>query len=108
MTGCARLTVDLDALAANYRLLSQQVAPAKVAGVVKADGYGLDAKKVTDVLLNEGCRSFFVALLCEATALKPALPADVPIAFPYSAKSISVLPNLLYSRWYRSPRVFLQ
>jgi alanine racemase len=41
----ARLTIDWGALAANYRLLCDQVAPAKVAGVVKADGYGLGADR---------------------------------------------------------------
>lgn len=79
MTGCARLTLDLDALAANYRLLSKQVAPAQVAGVVKADGYGLGANEVANIFLDEGCRSFFVAILHEAAALKPALPRNIPI-----------------------------
>jgi alanine racemase len=56
-----------------YRLLCDQVAPAKVAGVVKADGYGLGADKVAQVLLAQGCEHFFVALLCEAKALIPGL-----------------------------------
>lgn len=79
MTSSARLTIDFDALADNYRLLSRQVAPAQVAGVVKADGYGLGANDVAKVLLDEGCRLFFVAMLREAATLKPALPADTPI-----------------------------
>ncbi len=79
MSGRARLTIDLDALAANYRLLRQRVAPADVAGVVKADGYGLGARRVADVLLRQGCRVFFVALLHEAAALRSALPSDATI-----------------------------
>ena len=35
------LEVDLDALAANYRLLAARAAPARCAAVVKADGYFL-------------------------------------------------------------------
>ena len=39
----ARLTVRLGALAANYRAIQRLAAPAAVAGVVKADGYGTGA-----------------------------------------------------------------
>ena len=37
----AVLTIDLGALAANWRLLRDKVAPAECAAVVKADGYGV-------------------------------------------------------------------
>ncbi len=77
--GCARLTIDLDAIAANYRLLRRQVAPAEMAGVVKADGYGLGAGRVAETLQNEGCRRLFIALLQEAIALRSTLPPDVAI-----------------------------
>lgn len=73
------LTIDLAALAANYRLLVRQVAPAAVAGVVKADGYGLGAGKVAATLLGAGCRHLFVALLREAEALVPQVPAGIPV-----------------------------
>lgn len=79
MANSARLTIDLDALAANYRLVSHQVAPAEVAGVVKADGYGLGAEMIVKTLIKEGCRRFFVAMLAEATALKPVLPANIQL-----------------------------
>lgn len=72
----ARLTIDLAALAANYRLIAQRVAPARAAAVVKADAYGLGAVQVTRALLDEGCRDFFVAHLAEGLALKPILPAE--------------------------------
>jgi alanine racemase len=75
----ARLRIDLDALAANYRLIARQVAPAAVAGVVKADAYGLGAIAISRALLAAGCRHFFVAHLCEAAALKPHLPSDIPL-----------------------------
>ena len=72
----ALLTIDLNALVANYRTIVATVAPARAAGVVKADGYGLGAVQVADALYRAGCRDFFVALTGEATALRPTLPAD--------------------------------
>ncbi|HRK95383.1 MAG TPA: alanine racemase, partial [Rhodospirillales bacterium] len=38
---CAVLTIDLDAIVANWRQLARRVAPAACAAVVKADAYGL-------------------------------------------------------------------
>jgi alanine racemase len=70
------LTIDLDALVANYRIVARAAAPARIAGVVKADGYGLGAAIVADALYGAGCRDFFVALTGEAVVLRPTLPAD--------------------------------
>ncbi|WCT73477.1 alanine racemase [Sphingomonas naphthae] len=70
----ARLTIDLDALVANYRILAAQVAPARVAAVVKADAYGLGAAIVAPALWRAGARDFFVAHLGEAALLAPVLP----------------------------------
>ena len=67
------LTVDLDALAANYRLLLQRAAPAQCAAVVKADGYGLGVGPVGRTLHAAGCTRFFVAHLDEAATLRKAL-----------------------------------
>lgn len=67
------LTVDLDALAANYRLLQQRAAPAQCAAVVKADGYGLGVGPVGRTLQAAGCTRFFVAHLDEAATLREAL-----------------------------------
>jgi len=73
-----RLTVDLDALVENYRLLQRRAAPARVAGVVKADAYGLGASRVSPALWRAGCRTFFVALPQEGIELRAALPqADI-------------------------------
>ncbi|TLU73071.1 alanine racemase [Lichenicoccus roseus] len=84
------LTIDLDALAANYRLLRDRVVPARCAAVVKADGYGLGAPLVARRLQAEGCRDFFVAQLGEGIALRPHLGDDCRILvlngpFPGSA-----------------------
>jgi alanine racemase len=69
-----RLTVDLDALVANYRLLQRRAAPARVAGGVKANAYGLGVARVGKALWNAGCRTFFVALPQEGVELRAALP----------------------------------
>jgi alanine racemase len=69
----AVLTVDLGAVAGNWRLLRERAAPGAVAGVVKADGYGLGAVPVARALLAAGCRHFFVAHLAEGMALRAAL-----------------------------------
>ncbi|MEC8198655.1 MAG: alanine racemase [Pseudomonadota bacterium] len=76
-TGLVRssLTINLDAIAANYRLLRDRAAPATCAAVVKADAYGLGAVNVASRLWREGCRIFFVASLEEAITLREVLPA---------------------------------
>ena len=63
----ARLTVDLAALRANYRTLAA-TAPGTGA-VVKADGYGLGARRVAEALRREGCADFFVATVAEGLDL---------------------------------------
>jgi len=75
----ARLTIDLDALTANYATLVRQAAGAEVAPVVKADGYGLGAAPVARRLVAEGARSFFVARVGEGAALREALGAGPDI-----------------------------
>lgn len=79
MTAGARLTIDLAALAGNYRLIRKQVGPAAVGGVVKANGYGLGAVEVARTLIAQGCRHIFVALQGEAEALVPQLGGAAPV-----------------------------
>lgn len=64
------LTVDLDAVAANWRLLDA-LHPGQTAGVVKANAYGLGAAYVAPKLFAAGCRNFFTAHLSEALAIRP-------------------------------------
>ena len=47
-----------------------------MAGVVKADAYGLGAGPVAQALYDAGCRSFFVATAEEGAALRATLPLD--------------------------------
>jgi alanine racemase len=70
----AILTIDLDALAANYRRLRDLAAPAECAAVVKADAYGLGMAVAAPALARAGCKTFFVATLGEASTLRALLP----------------------------------
>lgn len=70
----ARLTIDLAAIQANWRSLAARHPSGPVAGVVKADAYGLGATKVAPALFAAGCRHFFTAHLAEALAIRPRLP----------------------------------
>jgi alanine racemase len=69
-----RLTVNLAALAANYRFLASQIAPAQAGVTIKADAYGLGMARVAPVFWAAGARSFFVALAGEGVALRAMLP----------------------------------
>ena len=71
----ARLTIDLDALAANFANLRQLAGGAEVAPVVKADGYGLGVAQVARRLRAEGSTSFFVARVSEGEILRRVLGA---------------------------------
>jgi alanine racemase len=67
------LTIDLDAIAANWRLLAARHG-GTTAAVVKADAYGLGAAQVGARLYAEGVRIFFVAYPSEGEALRPHAP----------------------------------
>ncbi|MDJ0828018.1 MAG: alanine racemase [Rhodobacter sp.] len=69
-----RLTIDLDAIAANWRALDAlSAATVETAATVKADAYGLGIGPVARTLAKAGARSFFVAVAEEGAALRQAL-----------------------------------
>jgi alanine racemase len=73
-----RLTIDLGALAANWRELAAASAPAECAAVVKADAYGIGIEPAVAALSAAGCRTFFVALPEEGRRVR-AVDADAAI-----------------------------
>src|ERR1700750_2132279 len=73
-TSTGVLTADRDAVIATWRKLEKTAVPAECAGVVKADAYGCGADQVAQALSNAGCKTFFVATLDEARALRAVLP----------------------------------
>src|SRR3979411_3107693 len=74
-TATGVLTVDLDAVVANWRKLEKTAVPAECAGVIKADAYGCGVDPVARALAAAGCKTFFVATLDEARAARAAEPS---------------------------------
>jgi alanine racemase len=70
----AVLEIDLAAIVANWQMLCTRHQAGPVAGVVKADAYGLGARQVAPALHAAGCRHFFVALLEEALLIRSLVP----------------------------------
>lgn len=78
MPAPATLTIDLNALAANFHTLGA-AGGAPVHPVVKADSYGLGASACATRLMAEGARTFFVARTSEGERLRAALGAEAAI-----------------------------
>src|ERR1700675_1894438 len=74
-TATGVLTVDLDAIVANWRKLEKTAGPAECAAVIKADAYGCGLDPVARALALAGCKTFFVATLDEARTARAALPS---------------------------------
>ena len=66
------LTIDLGALARNWRALHDRAGGAECAAVVKADAYGIGLEPAVRALRQAGCRTFFVAQLGEAVRARDA------------------------------------
>lgn len=71
-----RLSLDRDALAANWRTLNALSGTAEAGAAVKADAYGLGVASAVPVLRDAGCRRFFVAHWCEVPAVLAHVPAS--------------------------------
>src|SRR5437588_1618430 len=74
-TATGVVTVDLDAVVANWRKLEKTAVPAECAAVIKADAYGCGVEPVARALAAAGCKTFFVATLDEARAARAAVPS---------------------------------
>lgn len=69
----ATLTIDLDALVSNWRLLGKR-AGTEAGAVVKADAYGVGIEPAVTALARAGCKSFFVAHVSEAIRARKIAP----------------------------------
>ena len=74
-----RLTIDLGALAENWRELARRVAPAECAAVIKANAYGTGVREAAPALWEAGARVFFVAHLSEGITARRVLPDGATI-----------------------------
>lgn len=68
------VTVDLDAIAANWRHLQEAAGKAECSAVVKADAYGLGLDTTVAALRRVGCRTFFVAHVFEGQQVRALAP----------------------------------
>jgi len=73
------LTIDLAALADNWRSLARRAAPGRCAAVVKANAYGIGLDRAAPALWAAGARTFFVAHLGEGIAARRLLPENAEI-----------------------------
>ena len=105
-----RLTLDGDALAANWRWFARRSGAAACGAAVKADAYGLGAGDVVPRLAVAGCRDFFVTTWAEAAALRPlnsglsmivlhgVREEDMPAALASTARPVLNSPEMV-ARW---------
>lgn len=70
--GTGILTIDLDAIAANWQALAR-LSRGQTGAVVKANAYGCGAAEVATRLAREGARCFFVATAEEGAILRKTL-----------------------------------
>jgi alanine racemase len=70
----ATLTIDLPALATNWRTLQAVCGTATCGAVVKADAYGLGLDQVVPTLSAAGCKTFFVAHVFEGRSVRYLAP----------------------------------
>jgi alanine racemase len=73
-TGRPILTIDLGAVARNFRFLQDRLGSVGCAAAIKANCYGLGMKEVAPALFDAGCREFFVADIEEGVAARRFLP----------------------------------
>jgi alanine racemase len=71
------LTIDLAAIAANWKRLYGMTVPVECAAVVKADAYGCGIARVVPALKKVGCRTFFVADIAEGRRVRALAPDAV-------------------------------
>ena len=89
------LTIDLEAIVANWRALDALSAPAvETAAVVKADAYGCGVRQVGAALANAGARTFFAGLdQALRLALKPFMKSTAFLVM-FGAVALVSLPGI--------------
>ena len=70
MTTAPHLTIDLTALADNWKSLAHKAPSSETGAVVKANAYGLGIEVAVPVFYEAGCRTFFTAMAEEAVRVR--------------------------------------
>lgn len=79
----SRLLIDLDVIRSNYQYVRTRVGQnCLVAGVVKANAYGLGVERVAPVLERAGCDFFLVATPYEAADLRQITQRPIGVLNP--------------------------
>ncbi len=84
------LTVDLEAIVANWQTLRMVCGEAECGAVVKADAYGLGLNPVVKALYEAGCKTFFVAHPFEGRAVRAIAP-NVVVNRPAAEAGLALL-----------------
>jgi len=102
--GTGILTIDLDAVAANWRALAR-LSQGQTGAVVKANAYGCGAAEVATRLAREGARCFFVATAEEGAALRKALGQgpEINIFSGHMASDTALIRDLVLTPMLNSP-----
>ena len=104
-----RLTVDTEALAANWHALDALSGDAQTGAAVKADAYGLGVDRCVPALRDAGCKLFFVAHWSEVQAVARHVPAaqiavlhgpvrDSDVAYSLKTGAIPVINSIEQAR----------
>ncbi|MEM1376534.1 MAG: alanine racemase [Pseudomonadota bacterium] len=93
-----RLTIDLDAIVRNWKMMDGLSRPGWAAAVVKADAYSLGATAIAPALQKAGCGTFFVALPEEGFSLRSVLPDQDVRIFCFNGMEGSTGKELIYHR----------
>ena len=73
------LTIDLAAIQSNWLYIVSRIKNTECAAVIKANAYGVGDEEVASALYKVGCRTFYLAALEEAEALRLLLPEDTKL-----------------------------
>ncbi len=110
MDACAGgiLTVDVGAIATNWRRLSARAPSSECAAVVKANAYGTGIETTVPALARAGCKTFFVALPHEGERVRRICAASDNLRpeRPDARTSRLSWPNIGCARSWDPPRRF--
>lgn len=102
--GTGILTIDLDAVAANWRALAG-MSRGQTGAVVKANAYGCGVAEVGARLAREGARCFFVATAEEGATLRKTLGQgpDINVFSGHMASDTALIRDLVLTPMLNSP-----
>lgn len=75
----SKTIINLKAISDNWRFYDNLSLNTEAAAVVKANAYGLGAEKITPILQQNGCRTFFISQINEGLELRKILGEEAHI-----------------------------